>query len=115
MALNYTGGPRPDAAYARRQQDGGTAPPAARTETARVETGLVRTSTTGSPAGAALGVSRTERDPLSSRLEIGMTPDEVRKLLGAPTEDALRKGSGFWVYPGLRVVFEGGRVTEVGF
>jgi Zn-dependent protease with chaperone function len=112
LALNYTGGPRPDAAYARRQRDAGPAGLPAK------ETALARSSTTGASApagGSALTGSALAREPVSARIEVGMTPDEVRRLLGPPKEDMLRDGRGSWSYPDLRVVFEGGRVKEVGF
>jgi Zn-dependent protease with chaperone function len=114
VALNYVGGPKPGTAYARRRQEGTPAVPG--TATPPVQLATARASTTGKPSVAAALTARTPaREPVSARIEIGMTPDDVRRLLGAPTEDGLRDGRGSWIYPDLRVVFEGGRVKEVGF
>src|SRR6185295_6524259 len=97
VALNYTGGPKPGTAYARRRQEGTPACPAPETATAR------STVAATPPVAAALAGKTSARAPLSARIEVGMTADEVRRLLGDPAEDALRDGRGHWTYPDLRV------------
>jgi Zn-dependent protease with chaperone function len=84
IALNYPDGPRPDG-------------PARRAEVRAAEE-----ASTPVEAGAD-----------TAKVGPGMTPDEVRRLLGEP-ESALVFGERLrWAYPDRTVVFEGGVVSEV--
>jgi hypothetical protein len=51
----------------------------------------------------------------SKEIRVGMTPAEVRALLGAPKEELRFGAQERWTYPDLSVVFEGGRVKDVKF
>jgi Zn-dependent protease with chaperone function len=120
VALNYAGGPKPGTAYARRKEGlpalptlPGTAPGTA--PAVEAATAGVMTTTAAPPVAAALTGKTPARGALSTRIEVGMAADDVRRLLGEPTEDTLKNGRGHWTYPDLRVVFEGGKVKEVGF
>jgi hypothetical protein len=44
-----------------------------------------------------------------------MTPEEVRALLGKPSEELQFEGTVRWTYPDLTVTFEDGRVKQVKF
>jgi hypothetical protein len=56
------------------------------------------------------------RGPHASRgVEVGMSPDEVRALLGAPEREVVFGRRTHWTYPGGAVVFEDGKVAEVRF
>jgi hypothetical protein len=93
IALNYPDGPRPDGP-ARRQE--------APSEGAVSPAGAVETA--GSPG---------EAEAEAGEVRPGMTPDEVRRLLGEP-DSALVFGERLrWAYPDRTVVFEDDRVTEV--
>jgi Zn-dependent protease with chaperone function len=62
----------------------------------------------GAGAAAASGTQRTE-------ITVGMTTDEVRRLLGNPQAEVVFAGKTQWSYPALTVVFVNGRVTDVRF
>ncbi len=51
----------------------------------------------------------------SKEIRVGMTPAEVRALLGAPQEEVRFGAQERWTYPSLSVVFEAGRVKDVKF
>jgi metalloendopeptidase OMA1, mitochondrial len=108
VALNYRGGPKPGTAYARRRPDTGVGP---------AERESARTATAGGAPGAASALTGKVpgRQTVTTRIEVGMTEDEVRRILGDPSEDTVRGGRGYWSYPDLRVRFEAGRVKAVGF
>jgi hypothetical protein len=42
-----------------------------------------------------------------------MSPDDVRRLLGPPTEELLFGENTRWTYPDRTVIFENGTVKEV--
>jgi Zn-dependent protease with chaperone function len=100
MALNYRGGPRlaraprPRPARVEREE---------RTERAERER---ENATTARPAAR-----RTQRDEIRE----GMTPEEVRDLLGAPEREVVFGTRTRWSYPDLTVVFRRGKVVEVRF
>lgn len=114
IALNYPEGPKPDGpALARSPAPvleaspaGGplvTAPPAG-------SEALV-SAPTAAPAprpGEGAGTQRTEIRP-------GMSPDDVRRALGDPEAEIVFGDRTRWTYPGITVVFEKGRVTDVQF
>jgi Zn-dependent protease with chaperone function len=93
IALNYPDGPRPDG-------------PARRAE--------VRTAHEApTPAEAADAPPRREAGAERGAVRPGMTPEEVRRLLGEP-ESALVFGERLrWAYPERTVIFESGVVSEV--
>jgi hypothetical protein len=96
----------------------------ARTFSARLITGQ---ETAAAPAGgrarpaetprAASAGAKTSAAPATSKKEIkpGMTPDEVRAVLGKPEHELTFQTRTRWTYPSLTVVFENGKVTEVKF
>ena len=88
IALNYPDGPKPD---------GPPHPPNA-----------------SAPAPASTPEDPPESaGPRPAEVRQGMTPDEVRRLLGEP-DSALVFGERLrWAYPDRTVIFEDGRVTEV--
>jgi hypothetical protein len=95
IALNYPDGPKPGGPPRRER------PPAA--------AGAPRPDdVTAPPAGTA-----PDRDAGPAEVRPGMTPDEVRQILGEP-DSALVFGERLrWAYPDRTVVFEDGGVTEV--
>ena len=50
-----------------------------------------------------------------AEIRLGMTTDEVRRLLGDPDAEVVFGDKTRWSYPGMRVVFANGKVTEVPF
>jgi Zn-dependent protease with chaperone function len=114
IAFNYPEGPKPDgpARLARRARPAEppssdaratTAPPAA-------ASALVGGSApvASAPAGLAGATEHVEIRP-------GMTPDQVRRALGAPQAELVAGDRTRWTYPDLVVIFEKGRVKEVRF
>ncbi len=62
------------------------------------------------PAAAA-AVAPTRRP--AAEIRPGMSPDDVRRLLGSPTEELLFGDKTRWTYPDRTVIFEDGKVKEV--
>jgi len=63
------------------------------------------------PASALMAPAATQR----AEIRPGMTPDEVRRLLGNPKEEIVFSDKTRWTYPDLAVIFEKGKVKEVKF
>jgi Zn-dependent protease with chaperone function len=61
-------------------------------------------------AAAFTGSGRVDKE-----IRQGMTPDEVRAVMGEPERDVAFGARRHWTYPGLTVVFDDGRVVEVKF
>jgi hypothetical protein len=99
IAVNYPDGPKPVAA---RLAPAAKGPAALRGEA----------SPAGPPPGAAAftGSGRVDKE-----IRQGMTPDEVRAVMGEPERDVAFGARRHWTYPGLTVVFDDGRVVEVKF
>ena len=130
IALNYPEGPLEDGPARMVQarlrgtrpsarRPGDSAPPAApdRNEPVRAlapqqaPAAPVANGVASSPAPAA----RPASGPKQKEIKVGMTPGEVKAVLGLAQEE-LRYGSQErWTYPGVTVVFEGGRVRDVKF
>lgn len=60
----------------------------------------------GAPAGPTT---------VKKEIKVGMSPDEVRQILGKPKEEVAFGDKTKWTYPDLTVIFESGKVTEVRF
>ena len=50
-----------------------------------------------------------------AEIRLGMTSDEVRRLLGDPDAEVVFGDKTRWSYPGMSVVFANGKVTELPF
>jgi Zn-dependent protease with chaperone function len=104
IAFNYPEGPKPQGAERRRASvlasASAAAPPPAAPPATR-------------PAGAAALAAPAP----TTRAEIraGMTPADVRALLGSPRDELVFGEKTRWTYPDLSVVFEKGKVKEVKF
>ncbi len=104
IAFNYPEGPKPVAAHRRptsvvasasdRAPAAALAPPAPR------------------PAGAA---ALAPAAPPRTEIRAGMTPTDVRGLLGSPRDELVFGDKTRWSYPDFTVVFEKGKVKEVKF
>ncbi len=108
IAFNYPDGPKPQGAERRRATvvaTGGspTAVPVAAPAGAAALVAPVATV----PAAAAPSTSR--------EIRAGMTPAEVRAILGSPRDEVVFGEKVRWAYPDLSVVFEKGKVKEVKF
>jgi Zn-dependent protease with chaperone function len=69
-----------------------------------------------SPAPSLEGASALRSGgPARKEIRPGMTPDQVRALLGKPAQEVAFGARSTWTYPDMSVVFENGRVTEVKF
>jgi Zn-dependent protease with chaperone function len=90
IALNYRGGPRTAVAPRARPSPESTPPPP---------------------------VARAAAGPNPQRAEIkpGMTPEEVRALLGPPEREIVYTTRTRWRYDDMSVIFKNGRVVEVRF
>ena len=113
IAFNYPDGPKPDGPARQARRAG----PPARTVT-------VAATPAGVPAGpgarrrpAASGVERRvpASDTQRAEIKVGMTADEVRRLLGDPQAEMVFGEKTRWTYPALTVVFVNGKVTDVKF
>jgi Zn-dependent protease with chaperone function len=69
------------------------------------------------PQGTAALTASSSAGPSSGKKEIqpGMTPAQVRGLLGKPKEEVVFGAKSLWTYPAYTVVFEAGKVVEVKF
>lgn len=111
LTLNYAEGPkdeRPRLARGRSSsgpRTAGSARPAADERSSALMSGSV---TTGVAARPAAGSS-------SKEIQVGMTEDQVRALLGVPSERVTFGSQVKWTYPSLSVVFERGKVKDVRF
>jgi Zn-dependent protease with chaperone function len=90
IALNYQGAPRMAA-------------------TPRVHVVPERAEAEAPPASST--TAQTER----AEIRDGMTPDEVRALMGAPDRETVYGTRTRWRYPDMTVIFRNGRVVEVHF
>jgi Zn-dependent protease with chaperone function len=107
LTLNYAAGPKaegPSRAFASRARPG-SRPHAATDATSAAGAGNALTSGSSAPSS---GGGRNE-------IRLGMTPEQVRGLLGAPEEEVAFGERRKWSYPDLTVVFENGQVAEVKF
>lgn len=126
LAYNYPDGPRPDGAAVRKAAVWARANP----NSLRFDRGLapgpgVTSAAAGAPAGGAAPpgastFSSSAPAPASGptdRAEIqpGMSTEQVRQILGAPTEELVFGETARWTYPDLTVLFEKGKVKGVKF
>jgi Zn-dependent protease with chaperone function len=120
LAYNYPDGPRPDGAALRRavvvaranpnglRVDPGAASALGVTSAAASLPAATSALASTAPPRAAGPVDRGEIQP-------GMSPDQVRQILGAPGDELVFGEKTRWTYPDLTVVFEKGKVKEVKF
>lgn len=108
LAYNYPDGPRPDGAAVRQAAVWARANP----NSMRFDRGAAPPGTSAlastAPARAAGQTDRAEIKP-------GMSPDQVRQILGGPSEELVFGETARWTYPDLTVLFEKGKVKEVKF
>ncbi len=95
LALNYPNGPK------RRARPAPTRRASVKDPVHRV----ARASTNPRPSSQAAAAAGDVR--------AGMTPDQVRAVLGRPADQSSFGRRARWVYQDRTVVFEGGRVTDV--
>jgi Zn-dependent protease with chaperone function len=105
LAYNYPDGPKPDGPA--RQARRASPPPGPTVAAAPVAV----------PAGTQALASTTPAGTATKRTEIkaGMTTADVRAALGDPTAEVVFGAKTQWTYPGLKVVFVGGKVADVEF
>jgi hypothetical protein len=105
IAHNYPNGPKPDGPARR----AGPEPSRADAPDAAPAPGEARTlvgSPPAPPAGEKSGGARTA-------VRVGMSPDEVRRVLGPADSELVFGDQVRWAYPDRTVIFEGGRVVEI--
>jgi len=103
IAFNYPDGPKPGGPVRVAHRPA----PAPRATASRTATVPQTAQALVSPAPGGAG-KRQEIRP-------GMTPDEVRKVLGAPQKEVVFGEKTGWSYPNLTVVFQRGKVVDVKF
>jgi Zn-dependent protease with chaperone function len=105
IAYNYPDGPKPEGPALQAHR---ASPPSSPT---------VAAAPVALPAGTQALVSTTPTGPSTKRTEIkaGMTTADVRAALGDPAAEVVFGAKTQWTYPGLKVVFVGGKVTDVEF
>jgi Zn-dependent protease with chaperone function len=101
LALNYRDGPR-TAAAPRVRVVSGSGPEPARP--------AAKESAPPPPSKAAVAAP-----PTRAEIKQGMTPAEVRALLGAPDRETVYGSRTRWRYEDMSVIFKDGRVIEVRF
>ena len=73
---------------------------------------------TARPAGTQ-ALAATSATPsagaTSAEIKVGMTPEQVRAVLGNPKEEIKFASRVRWTYPDVTVVFENGKVQDVKF
>ena len=109
LAHNYPDGPRTDVARKSTPSSGGS-------ERSQTATGASVSRPAGSSALAGdAGVAGGSRSAGKKEIRVGMSPEEVRSILGKPKDEVVFGNRSKWVYPALTVVFENGRVKDVQF
>jgi hypothetical protein len=114
IALNYPEGPKAGVRRAVTRPPTGPAPapmPPVRPGDGSVN--ALAAPTAGGPAVVAAPAAPSAGG--KKEIKPGMTPAEVRALLGKPKEEVVFGAKSSWSYPAFTVIFEGGRVTEVKF
>jgi hypothetical protein len=114
IAYNYPDGPKPDGPV-RRVGGAVTDPRAVAIPSAPAQTQALA----GGPAPALPSprAAQPAAEPVPKHTEIkpGMTAEEVRSALGDPDAEIVFGERVRWTYPGMTVVFERGRLTDVQF
>jgi len=69
------------------------------------------------PAGARALAATPVAHPVTEHreLKLGMTPSEVRALLGEPTDELVFDRRTRWLFLDCTVIFQDGKVVEVRF
>jgi hypothetical protein len=116
IAFNYSDGPKADGPARQARRSG----PPARTVTVGTTPASVpdgAQALTAAPRPAVSGTAGTVPFSGTQRTEIklGMTADEVRKLLGDPQAEMVFGEKTRWTYRSLTVVFVNRKVTDVQF
>ena len=62
--------------------------------------------------GTIAALAPPARSGKQKNVELGMTFEQVRRLLGNPDDQVVFKNKEMWTYPDLTVVFEDGRVEK---
>jgi Zn-dependent protease with chaperone function len=114
IAFNYPEGPKLEGALRRRAtvvaaSGGASATPVAAPVAPAAGAALVAAAPPESAAPAS--ASSTHR----AEIRAGMTPADVRAILGTPRDELVFGEKTRWTYPDLTVVFEKGKVREVKF
>jgi len=121
LAYNYPEGPKPDGSAWRRapalEGAGERAWPApALPSGPTVTTALASSPLPRATAAALAGGGGSEAEGTDrAEIRLGMSPDEVRQILGGPGDELVFGENARWTYPDLTVVFEKGKVKEVRF
>ena len=113
IAFNYPDGPKPDGPARQARRAG---PRGADRDGHRDARGRSRRLPGARRRPAAPGVERLP-GPGTQRVEIkvGMSADEVRKILGDPQAEMVFGEKTRWTYPALTVIFANGKVADVKF
>ncbi len=102
IAYNYPDGPKPD----------GPARASSPAEPGRTTVAIAPVAVpAGAQALAPPGTSASRR----AEIKPGMTSDEVRRALGEPEAEVVFGEKTRWTYPGMTVVFDRNKVTDVQF
>ena len=100
IAYNYPAGPK-------------AAGPALRRATVTARAANPDSPRGESAAGPATAAALAPPRRPAAEIQPGMSPDDVRRLLGPPTEELLFGEKTRWTYPDRTVIFENGKVKEV--
>ena len=100
IAYNYPAGPK-------------AAGPALRRATVTARAANPDSPRGESAAGPATAAALAPPRRPAAEIQPGMSPDDVRRLLGPPTEELLFGEKTRWTYPDRTVIFEDGKVKEV--
>jgi Zn-dependent protease with chaperone function len=115
IAFNYPDGPKPRSAERPRATvvaagGGASATPVAASAAVPAEAAALVAP--GAPVAAAPDSAPATRH---AEIRAGMTPADVRAILGSPRDELVFDEKTRWTYPDLSVVFEKGKVKEVEF
>jgi hypothetical protein len=119
IAFNYPEGPKAQGAERRRASvvAAGGSPVAVPVAAPAGAAALVAPSSTGRPVvpAPAPASASASSAPTTREIRAGMTPGEVRAILGNPRDELVFGEKTRWTYPDVSVVFEKGKVKEVKF
>lgn len=118
LALNYPDGPKDGGvrmvkASATRTASGPQPAPLPPLSSSRG--GAALTAASSGPASSSGPTSAAASSGTKKEIRPGMSPNEVRALLGKPKEEVAFGAKSIWTYPAFSVVFEGQKVVEVKF
>jgi hypothetical protein len=110
LALNYPDGPKTGVVHAGRRPEPASLEGRGGSRSGANGKGGVAVDRGSAPSGGHALAAPTRKE-----IKPGMSPDEVRQMLGKPSDEVVFGTRSRWSYPDMTVIFENGKVKEVKF